>query len=112
MTKKNVQPEEAKGKGASRHDVSGSWNSYALTQQEAGRIGELLMDYFEPDDQPALALLALLHSFTYTRDHTQRENMLVAVEAACTPALGVAISAVTSAVRKRFLELVKEGGAR
>jgi hypothetical protein len=91
-------------------DVSDSWGSYALTDEEAGRIGRLLSDHFEPDNDPALVLLALLKSFTYTRDHARRENMLGAVESALTPALIVAVSAVTEAVRERFLELTAEGG--
>lgn len=87
------------------------WESYALSTAEAGRIGDLLGSYFEPDDEPTLALLALLKSFTYTRNHSHRGYMLNAVEAAVFPLLGVAHEAVDNAVSARWRELTTKGGA-
>ncbi len=73
-------------------------------------MGATLAEYFEPDDAPTLTLLALLKSFTYTRDHDHREFMLSAIERAMLPTLGVANAALTNAVKGTYRELTKEGG--
>jgi hypothetical protein len=112
MTVKKPQPTGAGRKAAETPDAAAGrgWDSFAFTMEEAGGVGELLTAYFEPKDEPALALLALLRSFTYTRDHYHREHMLSAVEAVVLPTLNVAHEAVDGATRELWRDLKKKGG--
>lgn len=98
-------------KSTTSRDVSGAWDSYALSDEEAADIAATLTAS-APHDNFILALLALLHSFTYTRDHNRRENMLGAIESATLDDLNLAHAAVKGAMVRRFHELTGEGGAR
>jgi hypothetical protein len=92
----------------------GSFNSYQLTDEQIKRAlqafqWELMEDSIE--DNLAGILLALLRSFTYTTDPTQRENMLLAGEEALMPYIGAVSDAITRLSIKAHKALIMEGGA-
>ncbi|MBA3804108.1 MAG: hypothetical protein H0X14_00105 [Acidobacteria bacterium] len=92
-----------------------SFDSYGLTMKEAARIAEplaMLLGGEMDDGRIILNLLVLLKSFTYTRDHSQREYMLTAVEKEFSPYIGAVWRARRTATAKVYSELVEEGGKR
>jgi hypothetical protein len=113
-TKKSSTKKQTKTKPTRKAD--GSYDSYALTDEEIARMAEgYAFDFTNNsgpnDDGPALDFLILLYSFTYTLDHARREAMMRGVEKEFFPFLTATDKALSRASAERFRELTKEGGA-
>ena len=90
-----------------------TWNSFALTREETREPADRVFDYLtDAPEEILFALLALVNSFTYTRDHTQREYMRSEVKIALMPYLRAANDAADGGAAAAYLRIVGERRAR
>lgn len=102
--------EVKKAQGAHKADYS--WNSFALTREETRELADAIFnDMTSATEEILLALLALVNSFTYTRDHSQREYMRTEVKIALMPYLRAANEAADGGAVEAYLRAVGIGGA-
>jgi hypothetical protein len=92
-----------------------SYDSYKLTDEQIKRAVltfefDLLSD--DSADTKAGAFLALLRSFTYTTDDTERENMLLAAESILMPLTKACENAMTRLAIKSHQAIIREGGVQ
>jgi hypothetical protein len=91
----------------------GSYSSYQLTDEQVkAALSVFQFDMLEADDERAAMLLAVLRSFTYTTENSDRENMLLAAEAVLIPQIGAAYKAVDQLTIKAHQQLIREGGVQ
>jgi hypothetical protein len=103
----------AKKQTAQPHNYTG-YNSYPLTEAQIKRaLAVFDFDLLEDSgtDEKAGNLLAVLRSFAYTTDNTEREEMLRAAEEALIPFIGVVSDAVTELSIRAHQQLLKVGGS-
>lgn len=89
-----------------------SWNSFALTREETRELADAVFnDLADVPEETLLTILALVNSFTYTRDHSQREYMRTTVKIALMPYLRAANNAADDGAAEVYHRTVGEGGA-
>jgi hypothetical protein len=93
----------------------GHYDSYKLNGKQVMRAVQMFESDFLEDsgnDEKTSILLALLRSFTYTTDNTERETMLLAAESALMPYIGAVSDAITELSIKGHQALIRNGGAQ
>jgi hypothetical protein len=92
----------------------GSYDSYKLTDEQIRQAVRYFDDYFlqGDGDEGAGVLCALLRSFTYTTDDSERETMLVAAESVLMPITQACEDALTKLAVKTHRALIQAGGTQ
>jgi hypothetical protein len=89
-----------------------SWGSFALSMKETREIADELADFLhDAPDEILLLVMVLVNSFTYTRDHSQREYMRSEICTALMSYFGAARKAMDDAAADAYRRAVGEGGA-
>jgi hypothetical protein len=102
MKKKSPQPTVTLGN-----------DSYKLTDEQIKRAVQTFEFDFLSDssaDTKAGVFLALLRSFTYTTDDTERENMLLAAESVLMPLTKACEKAINRLAIKTHQAIIREAG--
>lgn len=108
---KKTDAEELKAEGTHKADYS--WNSFALTREETHELADALFgELASAPEEILLSILALVNSFTYTRDHSQREYMRSEVKIALMPYLRGANDAADDGAAAAYMRFAGEGGAK
>lgn len=110
-TKKSTNKPGAKSTRETERKADYSWNSFRLTPEEAGDIADTLAVFLnDAPDEIILSIIVLVNSFTYTRDHAQREYMRTHINSALMPYTGAACDVMNRACADEYRKLVGEGG--